>query len=69
MKKFTNKSNQLRTVYFRDGSAQFLMRGQSIVTDKEVDHFQDGIKVTDAASVVKKPVKKAEVPSTDAQSV
>ena len=61
MKKFTNKSNQLRTVYFADGSAQFLMRGQSITSDKEYTSVQEGIKVSDAVSAVsKKPTKKAE---------
>ena len=62
MKKFTNKSNQLRTVYFADGSAQFLMRGQSITSDKEYASVQEGIKVSDAvvSAVSKKTTKKAE---------
>lgn len=61
MKKFTNKSNQLRTVYFADGSAQFLMRGQSITSDKEYTSVQEGIKVSDDVSVAsKKTTKKAE---------
>ena len=61
MKKFTNKSNQLRTVYFADGSAQFLMRGQSITSDKEYTSVQEGIKVSDAVlAVSKKTTKKSE---------
>lgn len=61
MKKFTNKSNQLRTVYFADGSAQFLMRGQSFTSDKEYTSVQEGIKVSDVVSVAsKKTTKKAE---------
>lgn len=58
MKKFTNKSNQLRTVYFADGSAQFLMRGQSITSDKEYTSVQEGIKVSDAVSVASKKIAK-----------
>lgn len=47
MKKYTNKSDKLRSIRFEDGDAQFLMRGQSITTDKVVVHLQEGIKVTD----------------------
>lgn len=45
MKKYTNKSNEMRTVFYADGSAQFLMRGQSVVTDQEVKKVQAGIVV------------------------
>lgn len=47
MKKYTNKCNEMRTVFYADGSAQFLMRGQSVETDKEVKKIQNGIVVTE----------------------
>lgn len=47
MKKYTNKCNEMRTVFYVDGSAQFLMRGQSVETDKEVKKVQNGIVVTE----------------------
>jgi hypothetical protein len=47
MKKYTNKSDKLRAIRFEDGDAQFLMRGQSITTDKKVIHLQEGIRVVD----------------------
>lgn len=49
MKKFTNMSNELRVVRFEDGNSQFLMRGQSIQSDKKVKHVQDGIRVSDVS--------------------
>lgn len=51
MKKYTNMTSKLRTIEFTDGSAQFLMRGQSINTDKEVKSFQEGIKVAEVVTV------------------
>lgn len=47
MKKYTNKCNEMRTVFYSDGSAQFLMRGQSVETEKEVKKVQNGIVVTE----------------------
>lgn len=44
MKKYTNMTDKMRTIEYVDGSAQFLMRGQSIKTDKEVKSLQEGIK-------------------------
>jgi hypothetical protein len=49
MKKYINKSGELRCITFADGSAQFLMRGQSITTDKEVKKVQVGIVVKDVS--------------------
>ena len=46
MKKYTNVSNEMRCVVFEDGSSQFLMRGQSIVSDKPTKIVEKGIKVT-----------------------
>lgn len=46
MKKYTNMSNEMRCVVFEDGSSQFLMRGQSIVSDKSTKIVEKGIKVT-----------------------
>lgn len=64
MKKFTNKTNQLRTVSFTDGTAQFLMRGQSFVSDKQIVKVQDGVVVTDVPQPASKrksdPVVEAE---------
>lgn len=50
MKKFTNMNNELRVVRFEDGNSQFLMRGQSVQSDKKVSHVQEGIRVTDVSS-------------------
>lgn len=47
MKKFVNKSHQLRTINFVDGTSQFLMRGQVFFSDKEVKSVQDGIHVSE----------------------
>ncbi len=47
MKKFVNKSHQLRTINFEDGTSQFLMRGQVFFSDKEVKSVQDGIHVSE----------------------
>lgn len=63
MKKYTNKTSELRSIVFSDGSAQFLMRGQSITTDKEVKKVQAGITVVDVA--VSKKQKKSDVVSGD----
>lgn len=64
MKKFTNKTNQLRTVSFADGTAQFLMRGQSFVSDKQIVKVQDGVVVSDVPQPASKrksdPVVEAE---------
>jgi hypothetical protein len=40
-------TDKLRMVTFKDKSTQFLMRGQSIVTDKEVIGVDEGIRVKD----------------------
>ena len=61
MKKYVNKSTTLKVVEFEDGDAQFLMRGQSIVTDKKVKKIQEGIVVKDVVPVQsKKKTVKAE---------
>lgn len=47
MKKYTNKTNEMKTVIFEDGDAQFLMRGQSFKTDKPVKKVDDGVAVVE----------------------
>lgn len=47
----------MRTVYFDDGSCQFLFRGQSFESDKKVKKIQDGIVVRDVRS--KQQIKEA----------
>lgn len=59
MKKFVNKSKQLRTVLFKDGTAQFLMRGQSFISNKEVESVQQGIVITEVVED-KKPAASKE---------
>ena len=61
MKKYLNKTTSLKVVEFEDGDAQFLMRGQSIVTDKKVKKIQEGIVVKD---VVPTQSKKKTAPVT-----
>lgn len=45
MKKYSNFSVEQRSITFEDGVTVFLRRGQSVKSDKEVKHMQDGIKV------------------------
>lgn len=47
LKKYTNKTASLRSITFVDGSSQFLMRGQSVTTDKPVARVQEGVAVAD----------------------
>lgn len=47
LKKYTNKTASLRSITFVDGSSQFLMRGQSVTTDKPVARVQEGVVVAD----------------------
>lgn len=55
MKKYINKCPEMRTLVFEDGSAQFLGRGHSITTDKNVKSVPQGVVVKDVE--VAKPVK------------
>jgi len=48
MVKYGNKSREMRTIYFEDGSAQFLMRGQTIETSKKVKRIQEGIVIIES---------------------
>lgn len=45
MKKYTNQTSSMKVIEYADGDAQFLMRGQSITTDKEVVKVQEGLTV------------------------
>lgn len=54
IKRYINKSSALRVVVFEDGSAQFLMRGQSVESDKPVKKVQEGIVVKDLPANKKK---------------
>lgn len=67
MKKYTNKSHEMRTVFFEDGSAQFLKRGQSLKTDKQVKRVQDGIHVTDESAKVAKKTTNAAKKATESE--
>lgn len=58
-KKYQNRTSMMRSITFVDGSSQFLMRGQSIVTDKPVINVQPGITVKEVKSAVE--VKKVVV--------
>ena len=44
-KKYSNHSSEMRTLYFTDGTAVFMFRGQTVETDKEVVSIPDGVKV------------------------
>ena len=48
MKVYTNRSSEMRTLYFTDGTAVFMFRGQTLSTDKAVTHIPDGVRVKDA---------------------
>lgn len=59
MKRYSNNSVEMRTLYFTDGTAVFMFRGQVVETDKEVSYIPDGVKVKDIEpSPRKKPAKK-----------
>jgi hypothetical protein len=47
MKKYSNPTHKLMVVEFEDGSAQFLMRGQSFQSDKATKKVQKGVIVKD----------------------
>lgn len=49
MKKYTNQGFVQAIVEFNDGTAQFLIRGQSIQTSKAVKKIRGDVKVTDVA--------------------
>lgn len=55
MKKFTNQTHELRSVSFKDGTTQFLMRGESFESDKVTKRVQTGVRVTDARKVKRQP--------------
>lgn len=50
MKEYINKSPELRSVTFVDGTTQFLMRGQKFSSDAETVKVQPGIVVKDVVS-------------------
>lgn len=45
MIKFVNNGVGMKTVHFKDGSAQFLKRGETITTSKAVARVDKGIKM------------------------
>ena len=53
MKRYSNPTHKLMVVEFADGSAQFLMRGQSIETDKKTKKVQKGVIVKDIKTSTK----------------
>lgn len=56
MKKYTNFTVELKVITFKDGSSQYLGKGHSIETDKEVIHLEEGIRVSEAKKI-RKPVE------------
>lgn len=46
MIRFVNRTSTMKVVEFEDGSAQFLMRGQSIITDKPVKRYDQELTAT-----------------------
>jgi hypothetical protein len=69
MKKYSNTAQEMRFVHFEDGTAQFLFRGQSFVSDKPTTVVQKGIRVSDVQKVaptgqVKQPTKPKVSPTT-----
>jgi len=63
MKKYTNIKNRLGVVRFEDGTSQFLMRGQSIETDKKVKQMDESIRVSEKSS----PKKRQQKTETDSE--
>lgn len=47
MKVYVNKSQEMRTLFFTDGTAIFMFRGQKVETDKEVVSIPDGVSVSE----------------------
>lgn len=47
MKKYVNKSKDMQTVRFEDGSAVFLRRGQSAESSKKTKKVPEGVVVTE----------------------
>lgn len=56
MKKYTNTTGEMKFVTFKDGTTQFLGRGQSVETDKEVVGIEPGVRVSEAKKI-RKPVE------------
>lgn len=53
MQKYTNSTVELKTITFKDGTSQYLGRGQSIETDKPVVYVEQGIRVSEAKKIRK----------------
>jgi regulatory protein YycH of two-component signal transduction system YycFG len=47
MKRYSNRTRSLQKLKFSEGGVQFLFGGQSILTNKNVESFTDGIAVTE----------------------
>lgn len=47
MKRYLNKSNELVTIVFEEGDAQFLFRGQKIETDRKVKEIRGDCTIID----------------------
>lgn len=60
MKKYTNQSQEMKFVEFTDGEAQFLFRGQSITSGKQVKVIQRGIVATEVQVTPKQQTKKTD---------
>lgn len=63
MKKYSNPTHKMLVVEFECGDAQFLMSGQSFITDRKTKKVQEGVVVKEVVSVkaaTKKAPKKTE---------
>lgn len=56
---YTNNSNRLATVVFKDGTSRFLLSGQKIVSTKKLERTHGDISVNENDEKVKEPKKKS----------
>lgn len=54
--RYTNKEYGIRTVFFADGTSQFLSRGESIISGKRTKRVESGISVKNIPSQTKQEI-------------
>lgn len=59
MKKFTNKSKSQCAITFADDEVQYLRRGQSFTSDKEIKKIRGDVLVEDVSSSDERTSKKS----------
>lgn len=64
MKRYSNNSVEMRTLYFTDGTAVFMFRGQVFETDKDVTHVPDGVRVKDLGEPISRKRKSSKPQDT-----